>query len=102
MPSGNIRPQERLCAGQTLLCKALGLKVPIGTPSVSTPNAVRRGLRQRRAPSHPGHSPGHSHGRDEHLMYRFVDAGTRRFCTRNPLRRGQVEGRDFFILEQGS
>ena len=41
-------------------------------------------------------------GRDEHLPYRFVDAEYARFCTRNPLRRGQVEGRDFFILEQGS
>lgn len=26
--SGNLRPAERLCAGQTLLCRALGLKVP--------------------------------------------------------------------------
>jgi DNA-3-methyladenine glycosylase len=53
-------------------------------------------------PGHPGHPPGHPHGRDEHLPYRFVDAEYARFCTRNPLRRGQVEGRDFFILEQGS
>ncbi|RUQ46659.1 3-methyladenine DNA glycosylase, partial [Corynebacterium pseudodiphtheriticum] len=37
-------------------------------------------------------------GRDEHLMYRFVDAGYAAYCTRNPLRRGQVEGRDYFLL----
>ena len=41
-------------------------------------------------------------GRDEHLMYRFVDAGYARFCTRNPLRRGQVEGRDYLFLDQGN
>ena len=34
-------------------------------------------------------------GRDEHLPYRFVDASSARFCTRNPLSRGQLEGRDF-------
>jgi DNA-3-methyladenine glycosylase len=41
-------------------------------------------------------------GRDEHLMYRFVDAAYARFCTRNPLRRGQVEGRDYHFIEQGN
>ena len=34
-------------------------------------------------------------GRDEHLPYRFVDAAFARHCTRNPLRRGQLEGRDY-------
>ena len=37
-------------------------------------------------------------GRDEHLMYRFVDGAYAAHCTRNPLRRGQVEGRDYFVL----
>ena len=32
-------------------------------------------------------------------MYRFVDADYAKYSTRNPLRRGQVEGRDFIILE---
>jgi DNA-3-methyladenine glycosylase len=41
-------------------------------------------------------------GRDEHLMYRFVDAAYARFCTRNPVRRGQVEGRDYIFIEQGN
>ena len=26
---GHPRPSQKLCAGQTLLCKALGLKVPV-------------------------------------------------------------------------
>lgn len=101
--SGNLRPAERLCAGQTLLCRALGLKVPewdarrfdperlyvedCALPVLRIVQTTRLGI-----PS----------GRDEHLPYRFVDAEFARFCTRNPLRRGQVEGRDFFILEQGN
>jgi DNA-3-methyladenine glycosylase len=31
-------------------------------------------------------------------MYRFVDAAYAAHCTRNPLRRGQVEGRDYLLL----
>jgi DNA-3-methyladenine glycosylase len=101
--SGNLRPPERLCAGQTLLCKALGLKVPmwdakrfdpeqifvedVGSPPSQIIQTTRLGI--------PA-------GRDEHLMYRFVDAGYARFCTRNPVRRGQVEGRDYLIIEQGN
>jgi DNA-3-methyladenine glycosylase len=101
--SGAMRALERLCAGQTLLCKALGLKVPmwdakrfdpqqlfvedVGQPPERIIQTTRLGI-----PS----------GRDEHLMYRFVDGQYARFCTRNPLRRGQLEGRDYFLLNQGS
>ena len=97
--SGERRPPERLCAGQTLLCRALGLKVPdwdaqrfdparlfvddVGERPAQIIQTTRLGI--------PG-------GRDEHLPYRFVDATHARHCTRNPLRRGQVEGRDYFLL----
>jgi len=38
-------------------------------------------------------------GRDEHLPYRFVDADYTHCYTPNPLRRGQIEGRDCnFVL----
>ncbi|WP_248806368.1 DNA-3-methyladenine glycosylase [Pseudomonas sp. MWU13-2100] len=96
--NGTARPAQKLCAGQTLLCKALGLKVPmwdakrfdpqglvvedVGTQVAQIIQTTRLGI--------PG-------GRDEHLMYRFVDASHARYCTRNPLRRGQVEGRDYFL-----
>ncbi|MEX3774045.1 DNA-3-methyladenine glycosylase [Pseudomonas sp. MYb118] len=96
---GHPRPSQKLCAGQTLLCKALGLKVPvwdakrfdhevllvedIGPPPGQIIQTTRLGI---------------PHGRDEHLMYRFVDAAYAPYCTRNPLRRGQVEGRDYFVL----
>lgn len=97
--SGRPRPAQKLCAGQTLLCKALGLKVPmwdakrfdqerlyvedVGLAPTQIIQTTRLGI--------PG-------GRDEHLMYRFVDGGYAPYCTRNPLRRGQVEGRDYVLI----
>ena len=101
--SGNVRTPERLCAGQTLLCKALGLKVPMWD--------ARRFDEDQLFVEDVGQRPpriiqttrlGIPTGRDEHLMYRFVDATYARFCTRNPLRRGQVEGRDYIFIEQGN
>jgi DNA-3-methyladenine glycosylase len=98
---GELRTPERLCAGQTLLCKSLGLKVPrwdaqrfdheqlfvddVGAEPRQIIQTTRLGITE---------------GRDEHLMYRFVDAAYARFCTRNPLRRGQVEGQDYVLLER--
>lgn len=97
-PSAQGQPRllERLCSGQTLLCRALGLKVPdwngqrfdrqrlfvddLGLRPLSIIQTTRLGI--------PA-------GRDEQLPYRFVDAEFARQCTRNPLRRGQVEGRDY-------
>lgn len=101
--SGNPRPDGRLCAGQTLLCRALGLKVPHWDAQRFDPQrfyvedcgiAVPQIIQTARL--------GIPHGRDEHLPYRFVDAAYARFCTRNPLRRGQVEGQDFSILKASS
>ncbi|MDT4884683.1 putative 3-methyladenine DNA glycosylase [compost metagenome] len=96
---GRPRPLEKLCAGQTLLCRALGLKVPDWD--------ARRFDSQRLFVEDVGERPaqivqtvrlGIPSGRDEHLPYRFVDASFARHCTRNPLRRGQVEGQDFYLL----
>ncbi len=87
-----------MCAGQILLCKALGLKVPAWDAKRFDP--------QRLYVEDVGVKPtgilqttrlGIPHGRDEHLMYRFVDASHAPYCTRNPLRRGQVEGRDYLL-----
>ncbi|MFP6832226.1 MAG: DNA-3-methyladenine glycosylase [Pseudomonas sp.] len=96
---GRPRPSQKLCAGQTLLCKALGLKVPMWD--------AKRFDHQLLLVEDTGPAPSHiiqttrlgiPHGRDEHLMYRFVDSAYAQWCTRNPLRRGQVEGRDYFLL----
>ena len=96
---GQPRPVHKLCSGQTLLCKSLGLKVPnwdnqrfsaehfyvedCGLRPLEILQTTRLGISQ---------------GRDEDLPYRFVDAEHAAYCTKNPLRRGQVEGRDFFRL----
>ena len=96
---GQPRPMHKLCSGQTLLCKSLGLKVPqwdnqrfdaqrfyvedCGIRPSEIIQARRLGITQ---------------GRDEHLPYRFVDADYVKYCTKNPLRRGQVEGQDFWRL----
>ncbi|MGF0241844.1 DNA-3-methyladenine glycosylase [Rhodococcus sp. IEGM1300] len=96
---GRPRPSQKLCAGQTLLCKALGLKVPVWD--------AKRFDHEVLLVEDVGPAPAHiiqttrlgiPHGRDEHLMYRFVDAAYAPYCTRNPLRRGQVEGRDYVLL----
>lgn len=98
--NGVPRPPERLCAGQTLLCKALALRVKEW-------DAQRFDL-ARLFVEDVGERPGQiiqttrlgiPHGRDEHLPYRFVDAGYARHCTRNPLRRGQVQGQHYHLIE---
>lgn len=101
--SGNPRPIERLCAGQTLLCKALGLKVPAWDAKRFDPEQLfveDRGIIVQRIIQTT--RLGIPSSRDEHLMYRFVDADFARHSTRNPLRRGQVEGRDYILLAQGN
>jgi DNA-3-methyladenine glycosylase len=101
--SGNVRTPERLCAGQTLLCKALGLKVPMwDAKRFDEEQLYVEDVGQRPLRIIQTTRLGIPAGRDEHLMYRFVDAAYARFCTRNPVRRGQVEGRDYIFIEQGN
>jgi DNA-3-methyladenine glycosylase len=98
---GPPRPLEKLCNGQTLLCRALGLKVPAWDGKRFDP--------ERLFVEDVGYAPeqiiqttrlGIPPGRDEHLLYRFVDAAYARHCTRNPLRRGQLENQDFYMIAQ--
>ena len=97
---GNRRPAHKLCAGQTLLCKALGLKVREWDAKCFDPERLWvDDVREQPSKIIQTTRLGIPHGRDEHLMYRFVDADYAAYCTRNPLRRGQVEGRDFITLE---
>jgi len=88
---GAPRPLQRLCAGQTLLCRALALRVPDWDAASFDPDVF--------FVDDVGESPqtliettrlGIPTGRDEHLPYRYVDPGYARYCTRNPLRRGQT------------
>lgn len=91
LPSGRPRPPERLCAGQTLLCRALGLRVPEwdqGAFSAERLQLLDVGYRPGRAirTARLGIPP----GRDGHLPYRYIDEGHAASSTRNPLRRGKA------------
>lgn len=98
-PDGSLRPPHRLCNGQTLLCRALALKVPdwdarcfdTGRLFVEdTGEKPSRIIQTTRL--------GIPKGRDEHLPYRFVDFDYAAHCTRNPLRRGQRENHDYRLI----
>jgi DNA-3-methyladenine glycosylase len=96
---GRARPAERLCAGQTLLCKALGLKVPDWDDQRFDPQRLFvEDLGERPAQVLQCTRLGIPLGRDEQLPYRFVDAAFAPYCTRNPLRRGQIAGQHFHLL----
>ena len=99
-PNGKLRPLEKLCSGQTLLCRALGLRVPDWTG--------KRFCRDRLFIDDIGYAPGKivqtrrlgiPPNRDEHLPYRFLDAAHASSCTSNPLtRRSFVEGVDYWVI----
>lgn len=96
---GQPRALDKLCAGQTLLCKALGLKVVDWDAQRFDPQRLFvEDVGERPAQVVQTARLGIPRGRDEQLPYRFVDAAFARCCTRNPLRRGQVEGRDYHLL----
>lgn len=80
--NGSLRPIEKLCAGQTLLCKALNLKVPQWNGQQFDKNKFFI--------EDCGYQPtdiiqttrlGIPHGRDEHLPYRFIDSAYKKHCT---------------------
>ena len=88
LPSGRRRKEDKLCSGQTLLCRALGLRVPEWNQRTFDPARLRlldvgaepqRVIRTTRL--------GIPEGRDGHLPYRYVDLQHARNCTKNPLDR---------------
>ena len=84
--SGDTRNINRLCSGQTLLCKALNLKVKDWDQKTFSadeffiddtyykPQSVIQTTRL-----------GIPSGRDEDLLQRFIDKDYARFCSKNPL-----------------
>ena len=98
-PRGDARQLDRLCSGQTLLCRALGLKVPIWNGRQLTSgklelldvgNAPQKIVQTKRL--------GIPAGRDPHLPYRFVDQHHTRSATRNPIGRSHTEGIDYRLI----
>lgn len=90
-PAKNLtkpRADMRLCSGQTLLCKSLGLRVREWDQKQFSKNKLRI--------DDIGYAPkniiqttrlGIPRGRDEHLPYRFIDHAYLPFCTKKPLHR---------------
>ena len=86
LPNQKIRSPEKLCSGQTLLCKSLNLKVPEW-------NQQQFDL-ERFYIQNTDYQPTHiiqttrlgiPEGRDELLPYRFIDYNHAKFCTKKPL-----------------
>ena len=102
-PDGTPRPVDKLCRGQTLACKALGLRVPDWTTKTFDPERFfiedvgyqpRAFVRARRL--------GIPAGRDEHLMYRFIDEAELAHCTSNPTTKRDARApRDYRIVKNG-
>jgi len=98
---GRERPFEKLCSGQTLLCKSLGLKVPDWDG--------KNFDHERFYMADDGYRPetiinvkrlGIPKGRDEHLMLRFIDKKYVKYCTNNPLtKKAYKEGEDYSFLD---
>lgn len=99
--SNKIREPMRLCSGQTLLCKSLGITVTrwnkkqfdidkfyikdVGYNPRTIVNTKRLGIPK---------------SRDEHLLYRYIDFDYIRYCTKNPIAVNKnVEGKDFIIIK---
>lgn len=96
------RTREKLCAGQTLVCRSLHLKVPewnqktthkrefyvddVGDEPSTLIQCRRLGIPE---------------GRDEHLLLRFVDRDYASHCTSNPLTKRQWrENIDYHLIDQ--
>jgi DNA-3-methyladenine glycosylase len=97
--SDKFRQLHKLCSGQTLLCRSLNLKVPEWNQKTFDPTKLRI--------DDVGHKPnliiqarrlGIPIGRDEHLLYRFIDAEYANDCTSNPLTKKDAKpGIDFLL-----
>lgn len=97
-----VRPAGRLCSGQTLLCRSLDLRVPEWDGrsfDAETFHVEDVGYR-------PGvivqtTRLGIPVGRDEQLMWRFVDAARAAHATSNPLtKRGWRRGVEYELHER--
>ena len=84
--NNSLRTNHKLCAGQTLLCKALNIKLVDWDQRQFNP--------QQFYIDDTGYQPeqiiqttrlGIPTGRDEHKLYRFIDHAYARHCTSNPL-----------------
>ncbi len=95
---GSARPERRLCSGQSLLCRALDLRVAEWSGRTFDPEAFYAEAGPRPQSILQTRRLGIPAGRDEHLPYRFVHGEHADAATENPLRkRGWVEGVEYRV-----
>jgi DNA-3-methyladenine glycosylase len=96
---GSIRPVDKLCAGQTLLCKSLNLKVKQWDQHQFDKNLFYiEDVKQIPKTIIQTTRLGIHQARDPHLMYRFIDVDFAQYVTSNPLKKqAYQEGRDYII-----
>lgn len=100
--NASLRPVEKLCAGQTLLCKSLNLKVKDWDQQQFNKNQfyieninrpVQKIIKTYRLGIHKD--------RDAHLLYRFIDFYLVKYCSSNPLtKRAYQEEKDYIFINQ--
>lgn len=95
--NGIRRHSQKLCSGQTLLCKSLHLKVKDWDQKTFDPAVFYvEDVGYRPSQIIKAKRLGIPEGRDEHLLYRFIDAQYAPLCTSNPLSKKKYrEGRDY-------
>ena len=102
-PGGRLRrSDQRLCAGQTLLCRSLALTVHEWTGRQFDRTQfyieARKTALQIIATKRLGIRP----ERDDGRRWRYVDRSLAGSATNNPLRRGSQAGRDYWEIEPDS
>lgn len=96
---GSRRPERRLCAGQTLLCRSLGLTVAAWTGRQFDPERFYVEARKAQPRIISTLRLGIRPERDDGRRSRYVDRDHARSATSNPLRRGARAGRDYWEIE---
>lgn len=96
---GSSRPIEKLCAGQTLLCKSLNLKVTDWDQQQFNKNSFYiQDVKQKPDKIIQTRRLGIHQDRDAHLFYRFIDYEYAACCTSNPLtKRNYNETEDYLL-----
>jgi len=97
---GSMRPIEKLCSGQTLLCRSLNLKVTDWDQQQFDENSFYiDDINQAPAKIIQTTRLGIHQDRDAHLLYRFIDFEFAKYCSSNPLtKRMNQEGKEYIIL----
>ncbi len=96
--SGRIRSLDRLCSGQTLLCRALGIKVIEWGQQSFNEHLYMEDIGYQPACIIQTRPLGIPKGRNEHLLYRFVDEKYAASCTKNPLHQRAQKGIDYNLI----